>query len=161
MLAPPQAVPQPGNLVRLLSSPEGSQDWALGMRYEIQVCAGQLDADQDYVGQCLRALLRTRGWRLLRTARDAPFRSFLQFCLAPRPHGLGLTRGDVETLIGLRDEGPSAADRNGTEEAPAATEPGRAEGTPSRALNMAKAACKKLSPTDRADLLRWLLGFDG
>jgi hypothetical protein len=126
------------------------------MRCEIQVCVDQPEPDSEYVGQCLHALLRTRAWRLLRTARDTPFRSFLRFCRAPRPHGLGLTRGDVERFIGLPDhphpfDGPEAA-----EDVPA-----EAEGASSPALDGAKDLCRQLSETDRAALLRWLLDLEG
>jgi hypothetical protein len=88
-----------GNLVNLLSSPEGSLLWAAGMRHEIQACMAETDFDRDYVGHCLGLLLRTGGWRLLRNAKDNPFRSFIQFCYARRPYGLGLTRAQMEPLL--------------------------------------------------------------
>ena len=88
-----------GNLVNLLSSPEGSLLWAGGMRHEIQACMAETDFDREYVGHCLGLLLRTGGWRLLRNAKDAPFRSFIAFSYARRPYGLGLTRAKMETLL--------------------------------------------------------------
>jgi hypothetical protein len=146
-----ECAPHPGKLVRLLSAPEGSRDWALGMRCEIQISVGQPGSDAEYIGQCLRALLRTRGWRLLRTARDTPFRSFLQFCRAPRPQGLGLTRAQVEAYIELPAQVAPADSPSPADEASAA---------PSPELDGAKEACQKLSQADRADLLRWLLDLE-
>jgi hypothetical protein len=54
-----------------------------------------------YLAQCVGALLRSRGWRLLSGARGAPFRSFLDFCRGPRPHGLGLRRAEIEAILDL------------------------------------------------------------
>ena len=98
MLEPLELVQQPGGLVHLLSSPEGSLFWAAGMRHEIQVSV-QDEFDADYVGHCLTLLHRSGGWRLLQNARGAPFRSFIDFCCARRPHGVGLTRTQVETAL--------------------------------------------------------------
>jgi hypothetical protein len=90
----------PGSLVHLLSAPEGSLLWARGMRKEIQACAGLLEIDREYVGDCLRLLLRTGGWRLLRDACGVSFRSFIQLCYSPRTKGgLGLSRADVEAAL--------------------------------------------------------------
>jgi hypothetical protein len=89
----------PGSLVHLLSAPEGSSLWARGMRKEIQACAALPEIDNEYLGDCLRLLLRTGGWRLLRDARGNPFRSFIHLCFAPRPKGLGLSRADVEAAL--------------------------------------------------------------
>jgi hypothetical protein len=97
----PDCAPGAQELVRLLSAPEGSRDWAQGMRYEIQSQAGRAGADPGYVAQCLGALLRSRGWRLLRTARGTPFRSFLRLCRARRPYGLGLRPAEVEAFVRL------------------------------------------------------------
>ena len=88
-----------GNLVNLLSSPEGSLLWAAGMRHEIQASMAETGFDREYVGHCIGLLLRTGGWRLLRNAKDTPFRSFIQFCYARRPYGLGVTRAKMETLL--------------------------------------------------------------
>jgi hypothetical protein len=89
----------PGGLVHLLSAPAGSLCWAVGMRKEIQACAGQPEVDSEYLGHCLRLLLRTGGWRLLRDANGEPFPSFIQLCYAPPPRGLGLTRAEVEAAL--------------------------------------------------------------
>ena len=99
MLEPLELVQQPGGLVHLLSSPEGSLFWAAGMRHEIQVSAGEDEFDPDYIGHCLSLLRRTGGWRLLQNARGVPFRSFIDFCSVRRPHGLGLTRSQVEAAL--------------------------------------------------------------
>jgi hypothetical protein len=88
-----------GNLVSLLSSPEGSTSWAAGMRHEIQVCTEERDFDCAYVSHCLSLLRRTGGWRLLRNAKGVPFRSFIQFCYARRPYGLALTRAEMVTVL--------------------------------------------------------------
>ena len=72
----------PGGLVHLLSAPAGSLCWAVGMRKEIQACAGQPEVDSEYLGHCLRLLLRTGGWRLL---RDARLRRPSRGCLCPLP----------------------------------------------------------------------------
>lgn len=98
-----ERLPSASELVRLLSTPEGSRDWAIGLRYETQAHLGQADPDWEYVAHCLGALLRSSGWRLLRGARGQPFRSFIQLCRAPRPHGLGLTREQVQTVVELLD----------------------------------------------------------
>jgi hypothetical protein len=89
----------PGGLVHLLSAPEGSLFWAVGMRHEIQVCTGEAEVDHDYLGHCLGLLVRSGGWRLLRNARGAPFRSFIHFCGSARPHGLGFSRAEMATLL--------------------------------------------------------------
>jgi hypothetical protein len=94
-----ELVHEPRHLVHLLSAPEGTCSWAAGMRQEIQACAGTEAFDADYIGHCLSLLRRTGGWRLLRSARGKPFRSFIQFCSARRPHGLGLTRTQVEAAL--------------------------------------------------------------
>lgn len=86
-------------LVRLLSAPEGSLDWAVGIRIEIQDCASRPESDQAYVARCLKLLLRTKGWRLLKTAAGTPFRSFEDFCHAARPFGLGLTKAEVKAVL--------------------------------------------------------------
>jgi hypothetical protein len=99
MLEPIELVHEPRHLVQLLSSPEGTSSWAAGMRQEIQGCAGAEEFDADYIGHCLSLLRRTGGWRLLRGARGMPYRSFIQFCSARRPHGLGLTRAQVEAAL--------------------------------------------------------------
>ena len=89
----------PGGLIHLLSAPEGSLCWAVGMRKEIQSCADQPEVDTEYLGHCLQLLLRTGGWRLLRDANGDSFGSFIQLCFAPRPRGLGLTRAGVEAAL--------------------------------------------------------------
>jgi hypothetical protein len=94
-----EPAPQAGNMVSLLSSPEGSTSWAAGMRDEIQVSTEERDFDRAYVSHCLSLLRRTGGWRLLRNARGAPFRSFIQFCYARRPYGLALTRAEMVTVL--------------------------------------------------------------
>jgi len=88
-----------GGLVHLLSAPEGSLFWAVGMRHELQIAADGPALDQDYVSHCLKLLRRSGAWRLLRNGRGDPFRSFIQFCTTPRPHGLGLPRGEVQALL--------------------------------------------------------------
>jgi hypothetical protein len=90
---------QLGGLINLISSPEGSFSWAVGMRQEIQTCLAQPEFDRVYVGDCLKLLLRAGGWRRLHDAQGESFRSFIQFCYAPRPHGLGLTRAEVEAVL--------------------------------------------------------------
>jgi hypothetical protein len=92
-------VQNPGGLVHLLSAPEGSLFWAAGMRHEIQTCTLQTEIDHEYVGHCLGLLLRTGGWRLLRNVNDTPFRSFIHFCRAANPHGLGLSKKEVAMLL--------------------------------------------------------------
>jgi hypothetical protein len=94
-----ESAQESAGLVHLLSAPPGSQSWALGMRHEIQSCLTETDCDREYVGHCLSLLLRTGGWRRLQNARGAPFRSFLHFCHASTPPGLGLTRAQVESLL--------------------------------------------------------------
>jgi hypothetical protein len=89
----------PGGLVHLLSAPEGSLFWAAGMRQEIQDCTGEPEVDREYVSHCLNLLLRSGGWRLLRNGQGDSFQSFIQFCYAPVPHGLALTRRAVEALL--------------------------------------------------------------
>jgi hypothetical protein len=88
-----------GTRIHLLSAPEGSLEWALGMKYEIQEGIGQASADQAYIGECVRGLLRSGAWRLLRSANGTSFTSFMQFCYGRRPHGLGLTRARVEAVL--------------------------------------------------------------
>jgi hypothetical protein len=144
MRAALQSASYSADRVRLLSAPEGSRDWALGMRYEIQVSAAQPGADPEYIRHCLIALRCSGGWRLLQTSRDTPFRSFHQFCLAPLPHGLGLTRGQVEGFLRL----PVRPSGKGMDR------------PSSRALDLVKQACLELRPAERADLLRWLVDFD-
>jgi hypothetical protein len=141
-------------MVRLLSAPEGSLDWAKGMRYEIQVGARQPDADREYIGQCLRALVRSRGWRLLRTAHGNPFRSFLQFIQAPQPHGLGLTPGEVDAFLEAR-VGEGVAGHG--QVTPPRTVNANA---PSKGLSLVRRACLKLTPSERAELLRWLRNLE-
>jgi hypothetical protein len=94
-------VPSAGELVRLLSAPQGSRDWAVGLRYEIHTQVNQAETDWEYVSHCLGGLLRSGGWRLFRSARGKSFRSFIQFCLAPHPYGLGLTEEQVRTAVEL------------------------------------------------------------
>jgi len=94
-----QYVHNPGGLVHSLSAPEGSLFWAVGIRHEIQACTDEDDVDCEYAGHCLGLLLRSGGWRLLRDAEGAPFRSFIQLCYAPRPHGLGLSRADLDLML--------------------------------------------------------------
>ncbi len=96
----PEDTLRPEELIRLLSAAEGSLDWAVGMRHEVHA---HVRRDRAYAAHCLGALLRTRGWRRLTSAGGKPFGSFLDFCRAPRPHGLGLTRGEVEKLGALLD----------------------------------------------------------
>lgn len=55
--------------------------------------------DRDYLGHCLRLLLHSNAWRHLKNADAAPFHSFVQLCCAPPPHGLGLKRNDLATLL--------------------------------------------------------------
>jgi hypothetical protein len=93
-----ELVKQPGGLVHLLSFPEGTLFWAAGIRQEILTCATQDDVDREYIGHCLGLLLRAGSWRLLRNARGSTFRSFMEFCYAPRPHGLGFTRDEAESF---------------------------------------------------------------
>jgi len=89
----------PSGLVHSLSAPEGSLFWAVGTRHEIQACTDEDDVDCEYAGHCLGLLLRSGGWRLLRDAQGESFSSFIQFCYAPRPHGLGLTRADLDLML--------------------------------------------------------------
>lgn len=91
------------NLVHLLSSREGSESWALGMRAEIQSCTTHVEVDRDYVGHCLDLFLRSGGWRHLCDAAGTPFHSFYQFCGAALPHGLGLERDDLEWFFRKQD----------------------------------------------------------
>jgi hypothetical protein len=94
-----QYVHQAGGLVHSLSAPEGNLFWAVGMRHEIQAGADEDDVDCEYVGHCLGLLLRSGGWRLLRDAKGTAFGSFIQLCYAPRPHGLGLSRADLDLML--------------------------------------------------------------
>jgi hypothetical protein len=87
-----------GGLVHLLSYPEETLFWAAGIRDEIHSCARRSQAEREYVGHCVGLLLRAGSWRLLRNATGAPFGSFMEFCHARRPHGLGLTRAEAEAL---------------------------------------------------------------
>jgi hypothetical protein len=95
---PLKAAEQPGGLIHLLSAPEGSLFWAAGLRHEIQSVTKQPEIDREYVGHCLSLLLRSRSWRLLQNANGSPFGSFIQFCCASRPQGLGLSRDELESL---------------------------------------------------------------
>jgi hypothetical protein len=90
---------EPGRLIELLSAPEGSQPWAAGMRHEIQACTSGGEFDREYASHCLSLLLRTGGWRRLRDAAGESFATFLAFCDAARPHGLGLTRTALGELL--------------------------------------------------------------
>ena len=89
----------PGGLIHLLSAPEGSLLWAAGMRQEVQTCMEGTEPDFDYAGHCLGLLLRSGGWRLLVDENADPFPSFIRFCYATRPHGLGLKRRHLESLL--------------------------------------------------------------
>src|SRR5205807_6836257 len=91
MLGATKRTREPGGLVYLLSFPEQSLFWAEGIRHEIHACAGS-KMDREYIGHCVGLLLRAGSWRLLSNAKGTAFRSFMEFCYAPRPHGLGLTR---------------------------------------------------------------------
>jgi hypothetical protein len=73
------------------------------MRHEIQSQMRQEEVDAEYVASCMGALLRSHGWRQLHNARGQPYRSFIRFCLARRPHGLGLSQKEVKALIDLLD----------------------------------------------------------
>jgi hypothetical protein len=154
MLATPESPPHPREMVRLLSAPEGSLDWAKGMRYEIQVGARQPDADREYIGQCLRALVRSRGWRLLRTAQKSPFRSFLQFIQAPQPHGLGLTPGEVDAFLEAR-VGEGVTEHGQLTPSRTVNDNGASKG-----LSLVRRACLKLTPSERLELLRWLRNLE-
>jgi hypothetical protein len=88
---------EPGGLVHLLSFPEESLFWAEGIRHEIHACA-RSKMDREYIGHCVGLLLRAGSWRLLQNAKGRPFCSFMEFCHAARPHGLGLTRAEAATL---------------------------------------------------------------
>ena len=88
-----------GGLVHLLSAPEGSLFWAAGMRQEIQNCRRMRHVDRDYLSHCLGLLLHSEAWRHLKNADAAPFRSFVQLCCAPPPHGLGLKRDELAVLL--------------------------------------------------------------
>jgi len=141
-------------MIRLLSAPEGSLDWAVGMRYEVQVNAAQADPDRLYIGQCLRALIRSGAWRHLRNDKKKPFRSFVHFFEAPCPHGLGMSREEIETFLepALQPEGgdrkaaglSSAPPRNGY----------------SSELKLVQRECLRLTPDERGDLVRWLQNLD-
>lgn len=69
------------------------------MRGEIQSGLRKPKLDREYVSDCLRQLLRSRGWRLLQDGTGTPFSTFTQFCCAPRPQGLGLARRELEALL--------------------------------------------------------------
>ncbi len=90
---------QARGLVHLLSAPEGSFSWAVGMRDEIQACTRDGEFDREYVAHCLGLLLHSGGWRLLRSDTARAFGSFIQFCCKSPPHGLGLTRAEVGALL--------------------------------------------------------------
>jgi hypothetical protein len=94
-----ERVHHPSGLVYSLSAPEGSLFWAVGMRHEIQTCLDQDEVDYEYAGHCAGLLLRSGGWRLLRDEDGTPFESFIRFCYAMQPHGLGLTRADLDQLL--------------------------------------------------------------
>jgi len=88
-----------GGLVHLLSAPEGSLYWAAGMRLEIQSCARMRDVDQEYLGHCLGLLLHSGAWRHLQDGNAMPFSSFVQLCCTKPPHGLGLRREELASLL--------------------------------------------------------------
>jgi hypothetical protein len=87
------------DVVRQLSAPEGSWLWADGIRREIHMHHKCVDTQREYVSHCLRLLLSSGGWRLLRNADGDFFGSFIKFCRAARSHGLGLTRAELESLL--------------------------------------------------------------
>jgi hypothetical protein len=150
MFATLESAPPPSKMIRLLSAPEGSQDWAVGMRYEIQVSAAQPEPDHLYIGQCIRALIRCGGWRHLRNSKKKPFRSFVQFFEAPCPHGLGMSRDEIEIFLEPAPQ-PAAGERE------AGAFPGdRPPNGFSNGLKLVQRECLRLSQEEREDLLRWL-----
>jgi hypothetical protein len=154
MLAFLESAPPPSKMIRLLSAPEGSLDWAMGMRYEIQVSAAQPDPDFLYIGQCLRALLRSGAWRQLRNDKKKHFRSFVQFFEAPCPHGLGMSQEEIETFLEptLQSTGKEGK-TGGLTGAPSAN-------GFSKELKLVQRECLRLTPEERGDLLRWLQQLD-
>jgi hypothetical protein len=154
MVASLELTRPPGDLVRLLSAPEGSLDWAVGMRYEIQVSVAQPEADREYIGQCLHGLMRTGAWRLLRNVKNTPFRSFIQLVESPRPHGLGLTREEIEAFLE-----PALNPNEDERKAAASPSDGPPNGFSSE-LKLVQRSCLKLTPKERADLLSWLQKLD-
>jgi hypothetical protein len=98
-LEPMECTRQPGGLVHLLSAGEGSLPWADGMRQEIQDCLLQEEVDSEYVSHCLTLLRCTGGWRLLRDAQGFPFSSFIRFCYAACPYGLGVGPAELKSLL--------------------------------------------------------------
>jgi hypothetical protein len=152
-----EIITDPRDVVRYLSSPEGSRDWAIGLRYEVQAHAGHTDGDATHLADCLYALYDSKGWRYLRTGQGGSFESFEEFCRAKPPYGLGLNWRKARTILDQSQESTPAKDApkpppngngftNGTSRATAHLPP----------LIQAKQACRGLSRLEQADLLRWL-----
>jgi hypothetical protein len=149
-------ITDPKDVVRYLSSPEGSREWAIGLRYEVQSLADQANGDTTHLGYCLQALHDSKGWRSFRSEQDQPFDSFEEFCRSRPPHGLGLNWRKARAILDQCQESkPAAPPRavangngfsNGASRVNASLPP----------LIQAKQACRELSRLEQADLLRWL-----
>lgn len=150
-------ITDPRDVVRYLSSPEGSRDWAIGLRYEVQSLANQTNGDVTHLGYCLSALYESKAWRNFRTEQDHPFESFEEFCRSKAPHGLGINWRKAKALL---DQCSEARPANGSP-SPPLPDNSFTNGA-SRAschlppLIQAKQACRELSRLEQADLLRWL-----
>lgn len=157
MMAPTRVSKQvSGELIRLLSAPEGSEDWAQGMLREIHVCMDRSRKEQVHIIDCLHAIHRTNSWRHLRTARGANFRTFVSFCQAARPYGLGLTPEQAQTLLAQKESLDEGA--NGSEQSPAAIAdaPWLVDRSIKPNFELARHLCSILSIEDRERLIRWL-----
>lgn len=157
MMAPTRVSKQVSSeLIRLLSAPEGSEDWAQGMLREIHVCMDRSRKEQVHIIDCLQAIHRSNGWRHLRTARGANFRSFASFCQAARPYGLGLTAEQAQTLL----EQKASIDEDGDGQAspliPAGDAPWIVDRSIKPNFELARHLCSILSIEDRERLIRWL-----
>jgi hypothetical protein len=87
------------DLIGDIYAPEGSPEWAAGMRWEIQKLLHRHDFDHRMLQTCVENFLSLEGWKKLTDKNGRPFLSYTDFCTTPKPFGLGRSPDEIKQII--------------------------------------------------------------
>ncbi len=80
-------------------APVGSKEWAERVRLHSQPIIDQAQSYPEKAQVYVETVTKHRAWTLLNKRDGSIFKSFDEFCEAPKPYGWGIARSKLEALI--------------------------------------------------------------